>query len=299
MKELDFDQRPRLRSVASGVLSLGFLRTIWRRMRTRTVVAGAAPVPRPPMGTLAVTFVGHATVMITTPAVRLLTDPMLENSLLGMRRARSAAIDPEDLANVNLVLISHAHRDHLSRPTLARLPRTATVVVPPQCGSLLSDLGFARVIELGAGHTFTFEDVEVIAVPVHHSGTRGILDRQRRGASGYVVRTQERAVYFAGDTGYFPGFAEIGRRFDPDIALLPIAGYQPAPFRQEHMSPLDAVYAFEDLGARLLIPIAYGSFELGYERIDEPLEWLQELGKERKLGTTLTILEHGQSCLLR
>ena len=126
-----------------------------------------------------------------------------------------------------------------------------------------------------------------------------MLDRQRRGASGYVVRTQGRAVYFAGDTGYFSGFAEIGRRFDPDIALLPIAGYQPAPFREEHMSPLDAVYAFEDLGARLLIPIAYGSFELGYEPIDEPLEWLQELGKGRKLGTALTILEHGQSCLLR
>ncbi|MES1206406.1 MAG: MBL fold metallo-hydrolase, partial [Pseudomonadota bacterium] len=93
--------------------------------------------------------------------------------------------------------------------------------------------------------------------------------------------------------------AAIGRRFDPDVALLPIAGYEPAPFRQEHMSPLDAVYAFEDLGARVLIPIAYGSFELGYESIVEPLPWLRELARERGLEQALTILGHGQTCVVR
>jgi L-ascorbate metabolism protein UlaG (beta-lactamase superfamily) len=299
MKELDFEQRSRLRGVAQVTLSLGFLRAAWRRLWTPTATAGAAAVPHPPLGTLAVTFVGHATVAITTPRARVLTDPMLENSLCGLRRVRAGAIDAQDLADVDLVLISHAHRDHLSRTTLARVPRTATLVMPPRCGSLVSDLGFARVIELGAGHTFEFEDVQVIAVPVRHSGTRGFLDRRRRGASGYVVRTQDRAVYFAGDTGYFSGFAEIGRRFNPYIALLPIAGYQPAPFRQEHMSPLDAVYAFEDLGARILIPISYGSFELGYEPVVEPLDWLQDAARSRKLGDALMILGHGQTCLLR
>jgi L-ascorbate metabolism protein UlaG (beta-lactamase superfamily) len=299
MKELDFEQRSRLRGVAQLTLSLSFLRTAWRRSLTRTMTAHAGPVPHPPAGTVAITFVGHATVAITTPRARVLTDPMLENSLCGLRRVRAAAIDPQNLADVGLILISHAHRDHLSRPTLARLPRSATLVMPPQCGSLVSDLGFARVIELGAGHRFEFEDLEVVAVPVRHSGARGILDRRRRGASGYIVLTQGRAVYFAGDTGYFSGFAEIGRRFNPDLALLPIAGYQPAPLRQEHMSPLDAVYAFEDLGARVLIPISYGSFELGYEPVAEPIDWLQEVGRSRKLDDALMILGHGQTCLLR
>jgi L-ascorbate metabolism protein UlaG (beta-lactamase superfamily) len=298
-KELDFEQRARARSVARVTLPLGFLRLAWGRFWTRTKRMASAPVPHPPAGTLAVTFVGHATVMITTPTVRLLTDPLLENSLCGLRRIRAAAIDAQDLADVGLVLISHAHRDHLSRPTLARLPRTATLVVPPQCGSLVADLGFARVVELGTGQAFGFGDVEVITVPVRHSGVRGFLDRRRRGASGYVIRTQGRAVYFAGDTGYFSGFAEIGRRFNPDVALLPVAAYQPAPFRDEHMSPLDAVYAFEDLNAGLLIPIAHGSFELGYEPVDEPLTWLRELGEERKMGGALAMLEHGQTCLLR
>ena len=299
MKELDFDQRARLRGVAASVLSLRFLRLAWRRLWSATAPTTATAVPHPPAGTVALTFVGHATVMITTPGTRLMTDPMLENSLGGLPRARAGAVDAEDLSQVDLVLISHAHRDHLSRATLRRLPQTATLVVPPRCGSLVDDLGFARVVELGIGHTFGFGDVEITAVPVRHSGARGVLDRRRRGASGYMVRAGGRVIYFAGDTGYFSGFAEIGRRFDPDLVLLPIAGYQPAPFRQEHMSPLDAIYAFEDLGARLLVPIGYGSFQLSYEPLDEPLAWLRELAEERKLGEALAVLEHGQTCLLR
>jgi L-ascorbate metabolism protein UlaG (beta-lactamase superfamily) len=299
MKELDFEQRARLRGVAGSVLSLRFLRMAWRRNRRATAPTAAARVPRPPAGTVALTFVGHATTMITTPGARLLTDPMLENSLCGLRRARAAAVDAQDLAEVDLVLITHAHRDHLSRATLRRLPEKATLVIPPRCGSLVDDLGFARVVELGVGHTFGFGDVEITAVPVQHSGTRGLFDRRRRGASGYVVRAGGRVVYFAGDTGYFAGFADIGRRFDPDLAFLPIAGYQPAPLRREHMSPLDAIYAFQDLGARVMVPICHGSFELGYEPLDEPLDWLRELAEEKKLGQALAILEHGQTCLLR
>jgi L-ascorbate metabolism protein UlaG (beta-lactamase superfamily) len=298
-KELDFEHRRRSRGLARATLSLAFLRAAWLRSWTPTVPAASAPVSHPPKGSVALTFVGHATVMITTPAVRVLTDPMLENSLCGLRRAHAAAIDPQNLADVRLILISHAHRDHLNRRTLARLPKAATLVVPPQCASLVADLDFAKVIELGPGHTFSFADVDVVSVPARHSGVRGVLDRRRRGTTGYVLLTQGRTVYFAGDTGYFSGFAEIGRRFNPDMALLPIAGYQPAPFRQEHMSPLDAVYAFEDLGARALVPISYGSFELGYEPIMEPLTWLQELARERNLGAALTVLGHGQSCLLR
>lgn len=299
MKELDYEQRARLRGVAGSVLSLRYLRMAWRRNRQPTAPTAAAGVPRPPVGTVALTFVGHATIMITTPGARVMTDPMLENSLYGLRRARAAAVDAHNLADVDLVLISHAHRDHLSRATLRRLSPKATLVIPPRCGALVDDLGFARVVELGVGQSFAFADVAITAVPVRHSGVRGVLDPRRRGASGYIVRAANRVVYFAGDTGYFEGFADIGRQFAPDLAFLPISGYQPAPLRREHMSPLDAVYAFQDLGARVMVPICHGSFELGYEPLDEPLDWLRELGEEKKLGQALTILEHGQTCLLR
>ena len=116
-------------------------------------------------------------------------------------------------------------------------------------------------------------------MPARHSGVRGLGDYARRGAAGYVLRSQGTTLYFAGDTGYFSGFAEIGRRFNPDVALLPIGGYEPAGFRDEHMSPLDAIYAFEDLGARVLIPIAHGSFPLSYEPLEAPTAWLRQLAR--------------------
>lgn len=303
VKQLDFEQRARLRNVAPLTLSLRFLRTFSRRMWTGTSPAAAATVPHPPPGSLALTFVGHATVMITTPETRVLTDPLLESWLCGLRRVRAAAVDPRDLADTRLILISHAHRDHLSRQTLRRLPRAATIVLPPGCESLVADLGFAQVVELDTGQSFAFADTEIVAVPVRHPGARGPFDRQQRGANGYIVRTQGRTVFFAGDTGYFSGFSETGRRFDPDLALLPISGYQPAPFRDDHLSPLDAVYALEDLGARVLVPITHGSFEVGYEPIHEPLAWLRGLAQDPRRGpwlkAALTILDHGQTCLLR
>jgi L-ascorbate metabolism protein UlaG (beta-lactamase superfamily) len=154
-------------------------------------------------------------------------------------------------------------------------------------------------------------------VPVRHSGARGLgTRRRRRGSTGYVLFTQGTTLYFAGDTGYFSGFADIGRRLVPDVAMLPISGYEPAAFREEHLSPLDAIYAFEDLGARVLIPIAHGSFPLSYEPLEAPLEWLRRLAQERGLGgggqagrddnsaietddRRVAPLAHGETCFFR
>ena len=307
VRDLDRQHRSRLRGAARLILTLRFLATALDRLRRGTAAAAAAPVPHPAPGCVTVTFVGHATVMLTTPQARVLTDPLLENGLLGLRRARAAGLADADRDDVDLILISHAHRDHLRPRSLRRLPRAARVVVPPRCAELVARLKFSDVVELGPGQSLRHRDLEITAVPVRHSGVRGFLDRARRGASGFVVRAQETTIYFAGDTGYFSGFSEIGRRFRPDVALLPIAGYEPASFRDEHMSPLDALYAFEDLGARVFIPITHGSFPLSYEPMDAPLAWLRQLARSRNLGQTATdddgrhvaILDHGESCLFR
>jgi L-ascorbate metabolism protein UlaG (beta-lactamase superfamily) len=253
---------------------------------------------------MSLTFVGHATVMLTTPKTRILTDPLLENSLYGVRRAKAAGIAPADLEDVDLVLITHAHRDHLSPKSLARLPRAAPLIVPPHCERLVRPLRFADVVELDPGQSYRHADVEVTAVPVRHSGARGLGDYARRGACGYVVKSPEAVIYVAGDTGYFSGFVEIGRRFHPDVALLPISGYEPASFREEHLSPLDALYAFEDLDARVFIPTSHGSFPLSYEPLDAPLDWLRQLAKARGLLSgdprrSAALLEHGETIHLR
>jgi L-ascorbate metabolism protein UlaG (beta-lactamase superfamily) len=303
-RELDFEHRKHERSAWPFVLSMRFLTTALGRLGAGTVPVQAAAVPRPPAGSASLTFVGHATIMITTPGARILTDPLFENSFYGLRRAKAAGIDPDDLDDVGLVLLTHAHRDHLSLASLRRISRGAVLVVPPNCTRPVRGLGFADVIELEPGRSHRFADLEVTAVPVRHSGTRGFGDYARRGACGYVVRLPGLSAYVAGDTGYFSGFAEIGRRFHPDVALLPIAGYEPAAFREEHLSPLDAVYAFEDLGARVLIPTSYGSFPLSYERLDAPLAWLRRLARERNLTSPdaerrIAVLDHGESVHFR
>ena len=145
---LDQAHRKRLRGGLPLALSMRYLATAFERLRLGTVPVTAARVPRPPAKTVSLTFVGHATVMITTPATRVIVDPLLENSLYGIRRAKSAGVAEPDLDDVDLVLVTHAHRDHLSRASLARLPGSAPVVVPPHCERLVRRVGLLNVVEL-------------------------------------------------------------------------------------------------------------------------------------------------------
>jgi L-ascorbate metabolism protein UlaG (beta-lactamase superfamily) len=313
-RSLDALHRQRTPGIWRRVFRLRYLTGALHRLGAGTEPVEALPVPRPGPGLVSVTFVGHATTMVTTPRLRLLTDPLLETSFYGIRRAQEAGIAADDLADVDLILVTHAHRDHLSRPSLRRLPRAAVLVVPTGCASLVRRLGFVEVVELAPGQQHQQGDVEVTAVPVRHSARRGLGDYLRRGACGYVLRARSGAgapgaaahatIYVAGDTGYFSGFAEIGRRFQPDVALLPIAGYDPIELRDEHLSPLDACCAFEDLRARIFIPTSYGAFPLGYEPMEAPITWLRQLARERDWTRAdgdqrVAILDAGQTIHLR
>jgi L-ascorbate metabolism protein UlaG (beta-lactamase superfamily) len=114
-----------------------------------------------------------------------------------------------------------------------------------------------------------------------------------RGFCGFVLRSSKHSVYHSGDTAYFSGFAEIGRRLSPKIALLPIGAYQPASFRAVHASPEDALRGFGDLQAGLMIPMHYGTFKLSQEPMDEPVRrLLAEAGRLNLLDRVL-VLEEG------
>ena len=299
-KELDHEHRRRLRLVSESsvarILSLRLLRVAARRLFTRPVRMHPREVVHPAAGHIAVTFVGHASVMLTTHRTRVLIDPFLGEFLFGLRRKEAACLARANASEVGLILISHAHRDRLHLPTLRRLPRRAVIIVPPRCTSLLHGLGFSRVVELAPGQSLDHADLEITAVAARHDGRRGPFDREWRPAVGYIVKSAGAAVYYAGDTAYFSGFEEIGRRLHPDVALLPIAGYEPPSQRVDHMSPLDAVQAFQDLGAKLLVPVGYGSFPLGYEPVDEPLTWLAKVCQERGIGEQLVVLRPGETC---
>ena len=248
------------------------------------------PVPAIGPGQIAVTFGGHATVIVRYPSLAVAFDPMLGRWVGGVRRAVEPGLAPGDFSDVGLVLISHRHADHMHVPTLRRLPRTATVVVPTGAASWLSTLGFRRVIELMPGADLEQRGVQVVAATTAH-GEHELA----RGLS-YVVRSEgSPSVYLCGDSGYFSGFADIGARYAPDVAMLPIGGFLPVSFRARHMSPLDALYAFEDLRARMLVPIHHGAFALSYELLDEPARWLVELAKTRGVRDHVLVMAPGQS----
>lgn len=252
--------------------------------------AAAADSPRLPVepGQVAVTFGGHATVLIRYHSSQVLCDPMMGRSFHGVVREVGCGLTADDVREVDLVLLSDSDPDHLHLPSLERIPRSATVVVPQRISPHLSSIGFARLVELGAGSSLDHRGLIITAQPVRHG------DRDRP-SSAYVIRGDGPCLYYCAASGYGGHFADSGREHRPDIAILPIGGYSPPSFRRDRMSPLDALYAFEDLGSRMLVPIGHGTFALSYEQLHDPERWLAELVRERDLDTYVAALRPGET----
>lgn len=241
---------------------------------------GDAPPPRVHRG-FRVTFINHATVLVQTAGLNVLTDPIWSEragplSWAGVRRHRAPGLRFEDLPPIDLVLISHNHYDHLDLSTLERLSQThlPKIAVGLGVGDLLERRGIRRVREfdwetevpLGPGRS-------LVAVPVQHFSMRGLFDRNTSLWTGYVLKTPEGRLYFPGDTGYGPHFKDTADRHGPiDIALLPIGAYRPRWFmRPVHIDPAEAVQAHLDLGAAKSLGIHFGTFQQSDEGIDEPI----------------------------
>jgi L-ascorbate metabolism protein UlaG (beta-lactamase superfamily) len=283
---------------------LNELHRAWRRSRsrraslllawmggwmTRQKRAVAEPFPEVQQGEVGLTWAGHATTILRYPRLVAACDPMLGGHIGVVKRAVAPGVSPSELHDVGLILVSNGDPDHLHVPTLRQLPRTATIVVPPRCAELVSRLNFARVVELGPWQSISHRGVDVTSVPVRHASSG------HRGSCAWYLRGPGPSVLFCGASGYGPHWLEAGRRFRPDVAVLPIGGYTPSGLREDYMSPLDALFAFEDLGARLFVPVRHGTFQLSYERLDEPLRWLSQLIEDRGLAGHVHALAPGAS----
>ncbi|MBI2962670.1 MAG: MBL fold metallo-hydrolase [Deltaproteobacteria bacterium] len=266
-------------------------------------VATRHPPPRPRLriaaSEIGVTFIGHATVLIEIDGVTILTDPVLSERLFVVKRLVSPGLPQGGLPAIDVVLVSHAHHDHLDVATHRRLPKRDTIaVVSRNLGDLLSRSGYARIVELGWEEQFEHKGVRITALAVNHWGTRGLLP-DRRGYGGFLVEGASGAVFFPGDTAYTPLFREYGRRFSIDVAVLPIGAYRPASFRRVHMNPEDALQAFLDLRASFLVPVHWGTFDLSYEPPDEPPRWIRQLAADAGLEARLALLGHGEGRVFR
>ena len=202
-----------------------------------------------------VTYLGHATAAIEAKGTRLVTDPLLRGSLLGLLRRRQPLPELTAVEAPDAILLSHLHRDHFDVRSLRRLGAETRIVAPRGAGKLVGGRGFGNVVELSPGEATRFGDVEVRAVPARHAG-EGRTRRNRIGSLGYVIEAGTR-IYFAGDTGLFEEMRAIGDGLD--LALLPIWGWGPA-LGPDHLDPLDAARALELLRPRIAVPIHWGTY---------------------------------------
>jgi L-ascorbate metabolism protein UlaG (beta-lactamase superfamily) len=248
--------------------------------------------PKLTHGQVAITWIGHASFLIQFTDLNVLIDPNFANWLFLLKRIKRSGLRIKDLPRIDLVLLTHAHFDHFHKPTLRRLPQPKIGVMPWGVGDLAWDLGFSRIIELEWWESFSQKDWTVTFTPSKHWGARTLRDHHR-GYGGFVLEHQGRRIYHAGDSAYFHGFKEIGRRLPPEIALLPIGAYHPESFRRMHMGPDQAIKAFKDLRAQWLVPMHYGTFRLSFEDADEPPRWLVEIAEEENLLHKVNILEEG------
>jgi L-ascorbate metabolism protein UlaG (beta-lactamase superfamily) len=253
-------------------------------------------------GQLGITFIGHSSFFLQLGGKNFIIDPNFAQWLFVLKRLRRPGLRIADLPPIDAVLVSHAHFDHLHRPSLRAIARATRrksgrapmLIVPKYLRDLVFDLGYEKTVELAWWQPVHVGDVEITAVPANHWGARIIRD-MHRGFCGFVLRSSKHSIYHSGDTAYFNGFTEIGRRLAPEIALLPIGAYQPASFRAVHTSPEDALRAFRDMGAAVMIPMHYGTFKLSQEPMEEPLQRLRDEAAKLNLLDRVLVLEEGET----
>ncbi|MGE9267008.1 MAG: MBL fold metallo-hydrolase [Verrucomicrobiales bacterium] len=253
-----------------------------------------SPVTVPPAdGAMRVTWVGHASFLVQFEDHSMVFDPNWARWHGPVKRQREPGLKLEEVPELDLVLVSHAHFDHLHKKSLKVLRARQGVVVPTGSGKLVRRLGFERVTEMKVWEEMELGGVKVMHTPSHHWGARYGHDTHRD-YGGFVVGSGRRKVFHCGDSAYFEGFKEIGKRVDICVALLPIGAYEAPSGRDVHMNPEEAVQAFIDLGAELMVPMHYGTFPLGNEHPEEPVERLRREAERRGLSERIFIPEPGE-----
>jgi L-ascorbate metabolism protein UlaG (beta-lactamase superfamily) len=249
------------------------------------------------------TWLGHASFLVSLDGHRFLIDPVFSSHAGWLyRRYLPPALSIDQLPEVAAVLVTHNHYDHLDVEVFRRLGDRVHVIIPEGMGPWMQRHGCTRIIELGWWQEAEVGELRVTLVPACHWSRRGIFDTNQVLWGGYVVEGGGRSIYHSGDSAWFEGFADIGRRFpDLDAAMLPIGGYEPAWFMEHyHLNPEQAGQAFLELGARHLIPMHWGTFQLTDEPLCKPVNrmhaWWQREGPTNP--RRLHLLDVGESISL-
>jgi L-ascorbate metabolism protein UlaG (beta-lactamase superfamily) len=226
-------------------------------------------------------WLGHSTVLINFFGVTILTDPVLfprvgirlPGITIGPKRLTAPALQFDELPQIDLILLSHAHFDHLDLRTLGCFDEATRVITARATSDLLRRTRFSKITELDWGESMTFSaaagEMVIAAFPVKHWGARTQHDTHR-GYNGYLIERKARRIIFAGDTAMTESFAVLRRHGPMDVAIVPISAYNP--WIQSHSTPEQAVQMANAAGARFIVPVHHQTFRLSFEPFREPIE---------------------------
>ncbi|HXC49572.1 MAG TPA: MBL fold metallo-hydrolase [Candidatus Limnocylindrales bacterium] len=225
------------------------------------------PLPSP-----RITWIGHATMAIHDGSDVVVTDPNFATRMFVVGRRTPPGLPLESIPADAMGVISHAHNDHLDADSIEALPATMHWFVPLGLAAWFRDRGRNDVVELDWWQSATRGRWTVTCLPAQHWSRRIELATNSTLWCSWLIDSGTARYFFAGDTGYFQGFREYGKKLAPiDVALLPIGAYEPRWFmREQHINPAEAYRAFRELGARYLIPMHWGTFKLSFEPLDLP-----------------------------
>ncbi|MFF0309781.1 MBL fold metallo-hydrolase [Streptosporangium sp. NPDC004379] len=252
----------------------------------------ASPAVPPSENGLSAVWYGHATTLVEIEGRRVLFDPVWServspSRLVGPRRLHPVPSPLESLPPVDAIVISHDHYDHLDRATVRALTATHTApfLVPLGIGAHLERWGVpaSRIVELDWEEEASVAGLRFVSTAARHFSGR-TLTRNDTLWGSWAVIGENRRVFYAGDSGYFDGYAKIGAAHGPfDLTLMPIGAYSPA-WPDIHMTPEEAVAAHLDLGGRLFLPVHWATFNLAFHAWAEPVDRLWRESKARGVG---------------
>jgi L-ascorbate metabolism protein UlaG (beta-lactamase superfamily) len=244
-----------------------------------------------------ITWIGHSSFLIQMNGLNIVTDIVWAKRMGLESRLSEPGLTPKQLPEVDVVLISHSHYDHLDIHSLKKLKGNPVFLAPIGLKGFLNRKGFLPTEELSWWSSTTIKDVKFTFVPAQHWTKRTLTDTNTSHWGGWVIESSGKTIYFAGDSGYFDEFKKIGEKFTIDVALIPIGAYEPEWFMgPQHINPEEAVQAFLDVKAHFLIPMHYGAFRLADDTPKEAIDRLiSEWEKKELVKSSLVILSLGQT----
>jgi L-ascorbate metabolism protein UlaG (beta-lactamase superfamily) len=232
-----------------------------------------------------ITWIGHSTFLLQIAGLNIVTDPVWASRMGFAKRLTEPGLTISELPEIDVILLSHGHYDHLHVSSLRAMPGRPQLLVPEGLGGMMRRKGFKAVTELPWWGSIAVRGVVFHFVPAQHWTRRTLWDTNTSHWGGWIIeggggsaQGNGDSIYFAGDSGYFDGIKQIGERYGRlQYVLMPIGAYEPEWFMSmQHVTPEEAIQAFMDVKGEVFIPMHYGAFRLADDTADEALSRLHQ-----------------------